>query len=455
MEFFNSLFYFIIVLGVLVFIHELGHFLAARLTGMRAEIFSVGMGKRLIGWNRITGFTTGNLPKDWDGEDHTDYRLSLLPIGGYVKISGMVDEGMDNDLIETDPKPYEFRSKGALKKAFVLSAGVIMNFLLAVGIFSWLTFSNGESNLKTNEIGYVTDNTLASEIGLQSGDKVLSINNNDVNNWSDLIDNLMINDLGKDKKVTVLRNGNQATLTASNKELLETLTNKEGLGISPKGNKVVLSEILTLEPAGEAGLAVGDTVINAAGKDIYSVKQFISIVQTNKNQTFKIDLNRKSGLETVEITPNENGKIGAGLYEISTGEFETVTFGFGESLVLGFDKTIQYIDLIITSISQIFKGNIAFESAVGGPIMIAKQSAESAERGLDTFLVFMAALSLSLALLNILPVPALDGGHLLIVLIEAIIRKELPIKLKMAIQNIGMLLLLTLMVIVVVFDVLR
>lgn len=455
MEFFNSLFYFIIVLGVLVFIHELGHFLAARLSGMRAEIFSVGMGKRLFGWNRITGFTTGNLPKDWDGGDHTDYRLSLLPIGGYVKISGMIDEGMDNDMIESVPKPYEFRSKGALKKAFVLSAGVIMNFLLAVGIFSWLTFANGETNLKTNEIGYVTDNSLASEIGLQSGDKVLSINDNEVNNWSDLIDNLMINDLGKDKIVTVLRDDNSITLNASNKELLETLSNKESLGISPKGNKVVLSEILTLEPAGEAGLAVGDTVINAAGKDIYSVKQFISIVQSNKNQTFKINLNRKSGLETVEITPNENGKIGAGLYEISTGEFETVSFGLAESLVLGFDKTIQYIDLIITSIGQIFEGNIAFESAVGGPIMIAKQSAESAERGLDTFLVFMAALSLSLALLNILPIPALDGGHLLIVLIEAIIRKELPLKLKMAIQNIGMLLLLTLMVIVVVFDVLR
>ncbi|MFN3194732.1 MAG: RIP metalloprotease RseP [Chlorobiota bacterium] len=455
MEFFNSLFYFIIVLGVLVFIHELGHFLAARLSGMRAEIFSIGMGKRLFGWNKITGFSTGNLPKDWDGGDHTDYRLSLLPIGGYVKISGMIDEGMDNDLTETEPQPYEFRSKGALKKAFVLSAGVIMNFLLAVTIFSWLTYSNGETNLKTNEIAYVADSSLASLIGLQSGDKVVSINNNEVNNWSDLIDNLIINDLGKDKKVTVLRNGNKSTLNASNKKLLETLSNKENIGISPKGNKVVLSEILTLEPAGEAGLAVGDTLVNAAGQDIYSVKQFIKIVQSNKNQTFTIDLSRSTGYKTVEITPNENGKIGAGLYEITTGEFETINFGLGESLVLGFDKTIQYIDLIVTSIGQIFKGNIAFESAVGGPIMIAKQSAESAERGLDTFLVFMAALSLSLALLNILPIPALDGGHLLIVLIEALYRKELPIKLKMAIQNIGMLILLTLMVIVVVFDVLR
>lgn len=455
MEFFNSLFYFIIVLGVLVFIHELGHFLAARLSGMRAEIFSIGMGKRLFGWNKITGFSTGNLPKDWDGGDHTDYRLSLLPIGGYVKISGMIDEGMDNDLTETEPQPYEFRSKGALKKAFVLSAGVIMNFLLAVAIFSWLTYSNGETNLKTNEIGYVAENSLASEVGLKSGDRVLSINNNNINNWSDLIDNLMINDLGSDKNVKVLRNQSEVSLTASNKRLLETLSNKENIGISPKGNKVVLSEILTLEPAGEAGLAVGDTILNAAGQDIYSVKQFINIVTTHKNQTFKINLKRSNKLKEVQITPNENGKIGAGLYEISTGEFETISFGLGESLVLGFNKTIDYIDLIITSISQIFKGNIAFENAVGGPIMIAKQSAESAERGIDTFLVFMAALSLSLALLNILPIPALDGGHLLIVLIEAIYRKELPIKLKMAIQNIGMLILLTLMVIVVVFDVLR
>src|SRR5690606_20370944 len=139
MEFLNSLFYFIIVIGILVFIHEWGHFIAARLTGMRAEVFSIGMGKRLFGWNRINGFTKGDLPKDWNGGNHTDYRVSLLPIGGYVKISGMVDEGMDNDLGETEPKEYEFRSKNALQKAFVLSAGVIMNFLLAVLIFSWIT----------------------------------------------------------------------------------------------------------------------------------------------------------------------------------------------------------------------------------------------------------------------------------------------------------------------------
>lgn len=455
MEFFNSLFYFIIVLGILVFVHELGHFLAARLTKMRAEIFSIGMGKRLIGWNRITGFSTGDLPKDWDGGDHTDYRLSLLPIGGYVKITGMVDESMDNDEMHSEPKNYEFRSKNALQKAFVLSAGVLMNLLLAILIFSWLTYSKGETKLKTTEIAYVAKNSLASEIGFQNNDVVVAIDNKKVNNWTEVIDGIVISNLGKDKNIIVNRNGSQISLKLKNNKVLDVLSNNESLGISPKGNVVVLSDIYSLEPAGEAGLMSNDTVISANGNNIVSVKQFIDIISNSKKNPVELLIARETGDTVLTVTPSDKGKIGAGLFEISKGKFEVVSFGIGESITIGFDKTIQYIDLIITSIGQIFKGNIAFENAVGGPIMIAKQSAESAERGFESFLVFIAALSLSLALLNILPIPALDGGHLIIVLIEAIYRKELPLKVKMAIQNIGMLLLLTLMVIIVIFDVLR
>lgn len=455
MEFLNSLFYFIVVLGILVFVHELGHFLAARMTGMRAEIFSIGMGKRLFGWNRITGLTKGDLPKDWDGGDHTDYRLSLLPIGGYVKITGMVDEGMDNDLTQTEPKPYEFRSKNALQKAFVLVAGVVMNLFLAIAIFSWLTYSQGETKLKTTEIAYVANNSLADKIGFKNNDRVVAINGKNINNWTEIIDGLVINDLGKDKNIIVDRNGKQETLRLKNKEILDVLSNKGSLGLSPKGNIVVLSDIFTLEPAGEAGLMSDDTVRTANNEKISSVNQFIDVISSNKEKPVELFLSRETGDTLITVIPTKKGKIGAGLYEISMGEFEIVSFGLGQSMVIGYDKTIQYIDLIVTSISQIFKGNIAFENAVGGPIMIAKQSAESAERGIDSFLIFIAALSLSLALLNILPIPALDGGHLLIVLIEAIYRKELPIKVKMAIQNIGMLLLLTLMVVIVIFDVLR
>lgn len=455
MEFLNSLFYFIIVLGVLVFVHELGHFLAARMTGMRAEVFSIGMGKRLFGWNKINGFTKGNLPEKWDGGNHTDYRLSLLPIGGYVKISGMVDEGMDNDYVETEPKPYEFRSKNALQKTFVLIAGVLMNVLLAILIFSWLTYTKGETNLLTTEIAYVTDNSLAQEIGFQAGDKVLKVNDEKIDNWTEFVNGLMIDDFGNGKTIIVDRDGSQISLQANNKKILDALSNKQSLGISPAGNEVVLTEILTLQPAGEAGLKSDDTVKTANGEQIVSAQQFINIIQSNSEKEITLVVARQSGLDSIYVTPSEKGKIGAGLFEINTGQFTTTEFGIFESVSIGYDKTVQYIDLIVSSITQIFKGNIAFEDAVGGPVMIAKQSAESAKHGLDSFLVFIAALSLSLALLNILPIPALDGGHLLIVLIEAIYRKELPIKVKLAIQNIGMIVLLTFMVIVIVFDFMR
>mgnify|MGYP003336983387 FL=1 len=135
MESINLFIQFAKVILIIVTIHELGHFLLARATGMRAEIFAIGMGMRLFGWNKITGFTFGELPEDWDGGDHTDYRLCLLPLGGYVKISGMIDESFDKKQMQSDPKPYEFRSKSAWKKAAVISAGVIFNF-----IFSFLIY---------------------------------------------------------------------------------------------------------------------------------------------------------------------------------------------------------------------------------------------------------------------------------------------------------------------------
>ncbi|MFI5237797.1 MAG: site-2 protease family protein, partial [Ignavibacteriales bacterium] len=119
--------YFAITIGILVFIHELGHFLAAKLTGMRADVFAIGFGKRLFGYNKKTGFTFGELPKDFDGEGNTDYRLSLLPLGGYVKIAGMVDESFDTKFTASEPQPFEFRSKNFWQKSFVITAGVAMN----------------------------------------------------------------------------------------------------------------------------------------------------------------------------------------------------------------------------------------------------------------------------------------------------------------------------------------
>ena len=127
--------YFAITIGILVFIHEFGHFAAAKLCKMRADVFAIGFGKRLFGWNKKNGFSFGELPKDFDGEGHTDYRLSLLPLGGYVKIAGMVDESFDTKFANEEPKPWEFRAKPTYQKLFVITAGVLMNLLLAIVIF--------------------------------------------------------------------------------------------------------------------------------------------------------------------------------------------------------------------------------------------------------------------------------------------------------------------------------
>jgi regulator of sigma E protease len=136
--------YFAITIGILVFVHEFGHFAAAKLTGMRAEVFAIGFGKRLFGWNRLSGFSFGELPKDFDGQGNTDYRLCLLPLGGYVKISGMVDESFDTEFADKEPQPYEFRAKSTWRKIIVITAGVIMNLLLSLIIF-WCELFPGQA----------------------------------------------------------------------------------------------------------------------------------------------------------------------------------------------------------------------------------------------------------------------------------------------------------------------
>ena len=177
MELFNSIFYFLIVIGVLVFIHEFGHFIAARLTGMRAEVFALGIGYRLFGYNKINGFTFGKLSDEVELGDNTDYRICAFPIGGYVKVAGMIDESMDKEFLSKEPMPYEYRAKPVWKRMIVITAGVIMNFLLAFLIFYFLTLIKGKTVTDTTKIGYIAQVSPARNSELRAGDKIISINN--------------------------------------------------------------------------------------------------------------------------------------------------------------------------------------------------------------------------------------------------------------------------------------
>lgn len=455
MEFFDNLLYFVIVIGVLVVVHELGHFLAARICGMRAEVFSVGFGSRLLGYNKKNGFSFWKLPEGLELEGNCDYRISLLPIGGYVKIAGMVDESMDAGFEAKEPQPWEFRSKNTFQKAFVLSAGVLMNALLAVAIFGGIYFAEGQTMFATKTIGYVQQNSLAETAGFKAGDEVLAVDGNQIETWQDFVEALTTKDFGRSRKIALQRNNETVTIDVDGSKIVQSIAGQEWLGIEPLGLKTYLSAVETLKPAGKAGLQAGDTILTLAGIPVFSNTQFKDILQKNKSTTTYIEWNRDGRLMGDSVTPNSEGMIGVIIGSLYTGEMVHKNYNILEAAALGTVQTYMSVNLFISSVGQIFIGNISFKQSIGGPIMIAKQASSHAERGILSFLSFMALLSISLAIINILPFPALDGGHLVFTLVEGIIRREVPVKIKMAFQQVGLVILLAFMAFVVYNDIIR
>ncbi len=455
MDFLITLIYFIVAIGVLILVHEFGHFMAARLTKTRVDTFSVGMGFRVLGWNKISGFSFGRLPKDWEGNGATDYRLSLFPLGGYVKIVGMIDESMDDKYAVSEPQPWEFRSKGTFAKLFMISAGVIMNFVLAVVIFASVHLFWGEELFETTTVGYVQKNSLAEAFGLKKGDKIETINGNKISDWVQLKEQLTLEKFGANRNITVTRDGSARQLVIPGDSIVRALGNEKNIGIFPDNMKVVLTSVSSIDPAGKAGLESNDTIISINGETINSVFEMQDILKNNKKTQVIISWKRGSAVYTDSLLTKADGTVGVGLGESYTGPKSLQSFGIIESAVFGWDESIRNIDLFITTISQIVKGNLSLQKSLGGPGTIFIQAGRQAEHGFDYFLRFMAILSVTLALINILPIPALDGGHLVFIVIEGIIRREISVKVKMAFQQVGMVLLLLLMVYLIYNDITR
>lgn len=444
--------YFAITVGILVFIHEFGHFAAAKLSGMRAEIFAIGFGKRLLGWNKKTGFTFGELPKDFNGEGNTDYRLCLLPLGGYVKITGMVDESLDTNNLASDPQPYEFRAKPLWAKVFVITAGVLMNLLLAWIIFWGGNYFQGKPSTKTTTIGFVEQNSKADSIGLKKGDKIISVNGNKVKNWEELRTEIFINTLGEDVNLLVERDNSLIELNILREDIPED--ESQGLFLIPEGIRPAISEVMKDSPAEKAGFKSNDIFLTVNEKPVFVPKDVTEIISVNKEQNVDIKILRQKDTMLISVTPNAEGKIGVALSATFTGEVEYVTYGFFESFYYGWLDILRMTNLTFNMLGKVFSGNVEFKKAFGGPIKIAQFAAKSADSGFSSFLYFLALLSLSLAILNIMPFPVLDGGHLLMILIEGIIRREIPLKVKLGIQKVGMALLLLLMVFILYNDIL-
>ena len=444
--------YFAITIGILVFIHELGHFLAAKACGMRADVFAIGFGKRLFGYNKKTGFTFGNLPKDFDGEGNTDYRLSMLPLGGYVKIVGMVDESFDTEFANKEPQPYEYRSKNFWQKSFVITAGVLMNLLLAVLIFWGANFFKGKPVTLTTTVGSVRTDSPAEAIGFMKGDVIQSINGAAVDNWDEIRNEIYLNTIGENLNVKVLRSGVEENIFVSRKLIPDI--EKQGELITPEGYKPYVAEVMKDSPAEKAGLLSGDIIVALNGQPLGSSTEFIEIVSQKAGVELNAEILRGAETLNIAVTPGGDGKIGIAINDIFDGKFEYKTFGFFESFYVAGADLVNLTKLTFAVGSKVITGKVEFGKAFGGPVRIAQLAAKSADVGIESFLFFLAVLSLSLAIINILPLPVLDGGHLVMIIIETIARREIPVKVKIAINNTGFVLLLLLMVFILYNDIL-
>lgn len=337
---------FIIVLGALIFVHELGHFAAAKLSRIRVERFSIGFPPRLFG------------KKFGD----TDYCVSALPFGGYVKMSGMIDESMDATSIKGEP--WEFMSKPKWVRMLVLAAGPLANVLLALIIFTATIFYSGVAEPVGPIVGKVVENMPAQQIGLREGDKILRIDEQSITSWDDLT----------------------------------------------------------------------------------------KIIHASANKTINIFWQRDGQQMSASVIPQLDKALSYGLIGI---EPKTILKhpGIVQGVALGFRSSWNLTVMMLRSFGQLFTGAISLKEGLAGPVRIAQMTGDSAKSGLGSLLIFAAFLSLNLGILNLLPIPVLDGGHLMIILIEGIIRRPISTKVKMAIQQAGMALLLALMLFVIFNDV--
>jgi regulator of sigma E protease len=430
----STILYFIITICILVLVHELGHFLAAKFFKMRVDTFSLGFPPRAFG-KKI-------------GE--TDYCISWIPIGGYVKIAGMIDESMDTEFLQHEPQPWEFRAKPIWQRMIVISAGVIMNLLLAIFIFWGIIFQQGKTIHPVTEIGYVVPNSAAAKSGLRLGDKIVSINNHPVKQWDEIESTFYTESVVNDLSLKVQRSGAIDNILIRRSELPDFT--EERFGILPAGLMSVVTLVDHGKPAEKIGLQPGDTIltINEVPVSFGSLQEAI---RTNAGKEILLSWAHGHEQMRARVTPTAEGRIGIAHEAAYRGPIIHEQYSLLAALPISVGELKTTSILFLSNLYQIATGKASLSKSMGGPIKIAQLAKRSADNGVLEFFGFISLLSISLALLNILPFPALDGGHLVFLVYEAVFRREIPSKVKIAIQQAGFILLLVFMAFVIYNDV--
>ncbi len=428
---------FIGALMILVFIHELGHFLAAKMFGMRVERFSVGFPPR------IWGFKRGD----------TDYCIGATPLGGYVKISGMVDESMDTEHLSAEPQPWEYRSKPVWQRMVVITAGVIFNMILAFLIYTGINWSQGKLSLPIEQVSgiYVPESSLLQKVGFKTDDIIVGVNGNLVDAFEELV---AISELtSSNLSYQVVRDGMTMDLNIPSTILdsLQEQTFLHAINIYPP----IVSSIALGSPAEDAGLQAGDRFLEVNGNP---VDYWLELTQTIRNSEGILEfvVEREGQIIIMNIEPYENRTIGIAAPSLAQAGATSTQLNFVESIQEGWDQVREQTMGIIGGFSRMFSGDISVRQNLGGPVAIADLTKQAVDQaGWIGFWEITALLSITLAIMNILPIPALDGGHLVFLIYEGIARREPTEKVKIAAQNFGFILLVSLMVFVIFNDVSR
>ncbi|HSA58225.1 MAG TPA: RIP metalloprotease RseP [bacterium] len=437
-----TILYFILTLGVLVFIHEFGHFLAAKKQGIGVEKFSLGFGPKLFGFRR--------------GE--TEYKASALPFGGYVKLMGEDPNDSENAKI---PREKNYSARPVWQKMIVVFAGPAMNLILALAIMP-LVFLVGRMEPKFLDEKPVLVGVRAgsggADAGLQPGDEILEIDGRSMATWRDVLETVVLQ-ANKTVTLKVGRGGETLSRTAAVEESKET---KAGtLGIEPSyfiGNEPLVDEVVPGGPADKGGVKPGDEIAAVDQQPVATWTDMTDKVEAAQGKVLAITVRRGGDLRTVSVTPAYDTGMKKWLIGIRkdasrhTEHFSLKRYGFAESLKRGFEENVRLTGQTLSVLKRLVTLDLSYK-ALGGPIRIAQASAMAAKSGLSDFLYFLAFLSIQLGVLNLLPVPVLDGGHFLFFAVEGVIRRPVPAKARAIAEQAFFFLLISLMLLVTLNDV--
>ena len=418
----------ILCLSFLVILHELGHFLPAKYFKTKIEKFYLFFDYKF------------SLFKKQIGE--TEYGIGWIPMGGYVKIAGMIDESMDTEQLKQEPQPWEYRSKPAHQRLIIICGGVIVNFFLSWIIYSMLLFNNGDNYIDNSKFtnGIAVD-SIGNLVGLKSGDKILKVDGKDQPKFDQLPLEILFGD-----NVTVNRDGKEITFNLNDEGKRDVIKSK-GQGFLAPRVEIVVDSVIAKSPAMLAGLIKGDKIVRVNDTKTQFYDEFAPVVNKFKKDTLSISIIRNGQELTLKTKTDKDGKIG--FYPsmaLLKSALITKNLSFAEAIPAGYNKTIATLSGQIRQFKLIFNTKTEGYKQVSGPLRMFKIFKPTWDW--THFWSFTAMFSIWLAFLNILPIPGLDGGHAMFILIEVITRKKPTEKTLEIAQTIGVVILLSLMALV-------